>query len=304
MFKLPNPPSPGAAVREVADYLEYLAWKQKSVSEEEMKGILGQLSDNEYNEGCDDSDEPIEQLTEDAFREIERRKHSCANGYPFAINISGTVLRHLPKMTSTQNVAYRYLLLATRMDMAKSRKHDEIDGTLLFEELSECALKNYLGPSRARSIRFGTSSTGSGFAARLNNLCKELGEGGGYRRQIGAEFKKDGGLDIVCWLPFADLRPAKLSIFAQCKTGTTWSEQVTHLDPGAFAKRWLEFPFPVTPVKAFCISEALDEPAWVESQYNSGILFDRCRIVECSRDLPKNVVRKMKRWSSAAFAAI
>ena len=57
MFKLPAMPSARADVHELADFAELLAWQRESVSIREILAYLGQLSDNDYNEGVDDEDD-------------------------------------------------------------------------------------------------------------------------------------------------------------------------------------------------------------------------------------------------------
>ena len=50
---------------------------------------------------------------------------------------------------------------------------------------------------------------------------------------------KDGKLDIVVWRRFADGRPGQLIGFGQCKTGTSWPDDLTKLQPEGFCAKWM-----------------------------------------------------------------
>jgi hypothetical protein len=51
MFKLPGIPSPQAEIHELADFAEWLAWKQGSVSHRQILADLGRLDENEPKRG-------------------------------------------------------------------------------------------------------------------------------------------------------------------------------------------------------------------------------------------------------------
>ena len=133
MFKLPALPSPRADVHELADFAELLAWQNDSVSAREILAFLGRKGDNEYNEGVDDEDDLNANALDDVMVEIDRRSKSCVGGYPFALDLKGTVLRHDPNDTSERAVVYRYLLLSTRLNMTADKVQANIDGTGLLE---------------------------------------------------------------------------------------------------------------------------------------------------------------------------
>lgn len=297
-FKLPSLPSPRANLNELADFVELVAWEQGQVSEREIIAYLGRVDDNELNEGCNDDEDQSTDLLAEVMNEIERRERACRGGYPFGLQKNGTVLEYLTdRKNETESIVYRYLLLSTRLDMIKNKVLGGEDGTALLEHLSAHVLKSYLG-SRAKSFVFGTA-TSSTFAQRIRNLCSNLREGVGFRPldRNASVTANDDKLDAVAWVPFFDSSPGQLIIFGQCKTGTTWKDLTTQLQPSAFAKRWLNEPFIVDPLRAFCVSEAVDRSRWKTSATSTGILFDRCRIVDyCSGFTTNNLVK----WTNAA----
>lgn len=304
MFKLPNPPARAANTHELADFVEWLAWQQDFTSEREVLAALGRLDDNDDNDGCDDSYDETADTLDEVFNEIERRSTACRGGYPFQLDQVGTILRYVAGDDDPKCDAYLYLLLSTRLNMQTMRIHNGVDGADLFEKLAAHVLKNYLGPERGQSFVFGTSSGGA-FSDKVGDLCKQVGEGGGYRnRDGGVSHAKDDKLDVVAWVPFSDNMPGKLVLFAQCKTGSTWKNQVTQLQPGAFLSQWTHNGFVIDPVRVFCISEAHDRSRWQETCGYAGLLFDRCRIVDYCDELTGGLLQAIKDWSSAAKESI
>ena len=69
------------------------------------------------------------QVVEEAYHEIERRKEACRDGYPFVIGEHGYTLHASQKAGNHKHIIYKYLLLATRLNMNTNRKHANIDGT-------------------------------------------------------------------------------------------------------------------------------------------------------------------------------
>lgn len=297
-FKLPNLPSPRANLNELADFAELVGWEQGQVSEREIVACLGRIDDNASNMGCDDDENRSIDWVAEVMNEIERRERACNGGYPFELGESGTVLTYLHERSGeTESIVYRYLLLSTRLDMIRNKVMAGEDGTALLEHLSAHVLKNYLG-ARAKSFVFGTAESNT-FENRVHNLCSNLREGVAFRPLDGDRnvTANDDKLDTVAWVPFFDASPGQLIVFGQCKTGTNWKDQTTQLQPTAFGKRWLTEQFIVDPLRAFCISEAVDRSRWKSIVTSAGILFDRCRIVDFCGGFAADDLLK---WTNAA----
>jgi hypothetical protein len=300
LFKLPGYPSPQADTHELADFAEWLAWEAGHTSKRAMVAYLGRVDDNDHNVGCNDDDDENSDSLDEVLTEIERRESACGSGYPFRLDRAGTVLRHNADQDDHRSVLYRYLLLSTRLNMQKHRDHAGIDGTKLLEEAAAHALKNYLGGTRARAHVFGTAKPG-GFSAKIDALCCELREGSGFRSLDDATVQaQDDKLDAVAWVPFSDFLPGQIIIFGQCKTGSNWRDMVAQLQPGAFIKKWMRDPVLINPVRAICISEALDRSRWKGLCVDAGIVFDRCRLVDFCGDLNSDLLDKLARWTSTA----
>ncbi len=305
MFKLPNPPSPQAGIHELADFAELLCWINGSTSAREIVAYLGQIDDNHTNAGCNDDEDENAGVLDEVMNEIERRATACSSGYPFTLEMEGTVLKCSSLETeATQSIVYLYLLLSTRLNMKDNRIHANIDGAYLLEALSAHVLKSYLGASRAKSFVFGTSNQGA-FQDKVNDLCQALCEGSGFRSLDNAPVQaNDDKLDTVAWVPFADRLPGQLIVFGQCKTGTTWRDSTTQLQPENFIKKWMKEPVLVNPFRAFCVSEAADRARWKGNSVSAGILFDRCRLVEFSARISGTTISEIRTWTLAAKETI
>jgi len=304
MFKLPALPSSGANMNELADFAELLAWQNGSISMREILAYLGRLSENEFNEGINDEDDRSANELDDVMSEIDRRSKSCLSGYPFFLDMEGTVIRHKISDYSSRADIYRYLLLSTRLNMNKDKIQNGIDGTSILEELSAAILRCYLGGKRAKSFVFGTANSGR-FEDKINELCREIGEGGRFCNVDPGPVKaNDDKLDAVAWVPFADGRPGKIVIFCQCKTGSNWQDQITQLQPEAFLKRWTSHrTYVLNPIRAFCISECPDTTRWEGMALYAGLLFDRLRVVDFLYEISEDLIAKVRCWNAGASAA-
>ena len=302
MFKWPDTPSPKASGHELADYAELVCWEQNNTSTNALSAHLGRLDENDYYNGVPEEEE-APQVVETAYLEIERRKEACRDGYPFVIGEQGHTL-HANKATGNhKHIIYRYLLLATRLNMNDNRVHAGIDGSLLLEELAADVAREYLG-ARAESVVFGTAAGTADFSGRVNGLCKQMKEGDGYvSRDEAPPADRDGKLDVVAWKHFADRLPGKLIAFGQCKTGTSYKDKLTQLQPGSFCRKWLQSPLILTPVRMFFVAEAMSRLHWYSASSDAGLLFDRCRIVDFCDDISSEVLKKVTIWTEAAAEA-
>ena len=306
MFKIPNVPSRGASIQELVDFVEIICWNKRKVSAQRMKRFLGQIGDSEVGAGCEDDREVDEQTMDDVFNEISRRKNACESGYPFDINDTGTLLQSRINLSTKVGVVYCFLLLCTRLNMKEHKDKNGIDATQLFESFCAEAIRNYLGSCRAKSFVFGTSADEGVFAKKIESLVKELGEGVGFRKDPNVKVPvKDDKLDAVGWLPLADDRDGQLVVYCQGKTGTSWHQQTTQLQPSRFNELWLLEQFLTPPIRALMVAESVEDGQWKHRAKYSGLLFDRCRLVELLEldSIPIDLTRKMKRWVTAARPA-
>ena len=304
MFKWPGTPSPEATPHELADFAEMTCWRDTRTSTTSLSRLLGRLAENDDAQGPLEEDES-ESRIEAAYDEIERRQDVCGDGYPFLLDRQGSLLQVGYDEANPRHVIYKYLLLATRINMSGNRHHADIDGTRLLEQLGAEVAREYLG-YRAESFVFGVGVDSGGFAERVNELCRRLEEGGGFvNRDEGHVHAQDDRLDVVAWKSFSDGLPGKLIGFGQCKTGTHYRDSTPELQPDDFISKWLRDRLVVLPVRLFFVAEAL---SLTVGRYNmsvdAGLLFDRCRIIDFCHATDAGVVEELREWTAAAASAV
>ena len=236
-YKIPDTPTANASTYELADYLELLCFiTNDGVSITNAHRQINYISD-EIDEGDYDEDDRLYDQLQEALKEVDRRTKACRGKYPFATDNNSIIPN--PECNDTHKLIYKYLLLATRLNMTEHKLVNKINGTLLFEFLSSLVAKEYFG-NKAESIVFGTGVQG-GFREKINDLTQKLGEGGQYKdTEDSTHDEKDGGLDIVVWKPFSDKRKGKVIGFGQCKTGTEWRNEAGRLNPSDFCSIYFE----------------------------------------------------------------
>jgi hypothetical protein len=111
-------------------------------------------------------------------------------------------------------------------------------------------------------------------------------------------------LDVIAWVAFTDALPGQLIIFTQCKTGTTWRNSLALLQPLKFCEKWFHAMPIADPMRAYCVAEAADRSRWNSDGIDSGILFDRCRLVDFSGGLNASIHKSMRHWTDSAFKSV
>jgi len=319
MSSLMKPPKPHAEnIAAIADFaeIECLRRADGNVSMLDISRIIQRQGD-----GVDDGEESISSHVSDAFAELESRSQHCGpddDRYPFEISDDGSLLqlRECQLEDAPYAAAYFYLLLATRMNMNTERHQGGEDATKLFELFCrEVAIRYWGGPGDSiQAIVFGTGRlAGSlddeaaldrrGFTAAVDDLCRKLGEGYGFRNDNTSRITaKDGKLDVVVWRPFADGRAGQLIGFGQCKTGTHWQNDLTKLRPEGFYTKWVRKHPGVLPIRMYFITDRVIA-RWYDHCVDAGIVFDRCRIMEYATDLPVELTKRVANWVKAACVA-
>ena len=179
MFKWPNPlPVRPTEVEQadydalvawqtdLADFSEFTSWQAGSASDTHVSRQLAKAEENDHTNGVPVTDELHEEV-QDAYGLVGERMESYGSAYPFELDGSGRSLQLRPHGDSPAQTLYKYLLLATRLNMNENRKHGGIDGADLFEQLCAEVASQYFGDG-SRSLVFGTSSDLRSFPDRLD----------------------------------------------------------------------------------------------------------------------------------------
>ena len=287
----------------LADYLEYraIANVEGYISIASLRAPLAAPDDEVDIDGTEEGDDNVTNKLSEALNDCASRSTLFGNDYPFSIEQN--VLR-IKEPLSLKWYVYLFLLLANRLNMNQEKMQGGKDATKIFESLCQYVAKNYFGNACCCEV-FGTSVQGS-FKDKVEDLLQKLNIAGGFRPPIGSTGnQKDGGIDIVAWIPFGDNKDSQLIALGQCKTGSSWElylKKSPFFDNFAIGKPMVE------PLYMFFVAEYFNNHKWEERSRLGGILFDRFRIMtyisnnieETAHDLLGDI----KTWVDAAMAYI
>lgn len=263
------------------------------------------------------SDTEARTLAGDAFKELRDRELSCVplSGkgrdweYPFSLNAAGNLLSTRVKLTakSKSGMLYVFLLVATRADMDAQRKLDNLDPTVIFEQLCADILLNFWGGRSQLSgaIVFGTARKKAEhnhrFHSNIEHLVTLLREGRGMKLGARTPGAGDGKLDIVVYRVFSDGRSGGLVGFGQAKTGIHWKTHLTKLQPRAFCTRYFQEPLIIDPMRIYMVPHRVDSSDWNSHTSEGGLLLDRCRLVQYGYEISKEVFDNCLTWLNSAL---
>jgi hypothetical protein len=311
LLAVPSPDTDDRLVN-LADWVEIKALlaEDGNASQEDLARALEQAHSLD--------EEEAEVVAGDVFKELADRQDTCIPlvskdddwEYPFVLSDSSTLLQvrtATGKKAADAGVLYKFLLVTARADMDAQRRLENLDPTILFEQLCADILLNFWGGStmQSGSMVFGTarnkSKENQKFRANIEQLCTILKEGRGLRAGAKAPGGGDGRLDIVVWKIFGDGRSGGLVGFGQCKTGIHWREHLEKLQPRNFCGNYMAQPLIIDPVRVYMVPHRVEKADWDANTRAGGLLFDRCRIVQYGYEVSKDVFNNCKKWLDAAL---
>jgi len=304
-YKIPNLPSAKAYLEEKADFWEIQSISNPGLfySQMQIGRAISRGLDEIKHSGIDSEDDALDDNLSDVYNELTEREKSCQENYPFEF---GKYSIRLKDENSAHKDIYIFLLLCTRFLMNKSENkvRNGVDATLVFEELCAIVAENYFGKN-SKSIVFGTATAGN-FEGKVKDLIKKIGEGDGFKNpNNNYPTKNDDGIDVVVWKPFRDTRIGKLIGFGQCKTGTSWQDEIKKLNPNHFCENWLyEKPvFPPIPLVFIC--DTLNFERNFITDQRGLLVFNRFRIMEYLPDvIPDELISKIRNWLTIAITQV
>ncbi|WP_129336316.1 hypothetical protein [Cellulomonas endophytica] len=209
-----------------------------------------------------------------ATRALRRRADVLGAAYPFVVN--DFALRARP---DARRSVYASLVLMSAGSVARATMSTTAarEMEVLFEQLAEQALARVWGDV-GRAVRFGwPSEVGrpQSFPAAIKWLADLLGvpAGTGYRPPI----RKDGGVDVVAWRPFADGRSGFPVVLAQCTLQAELISKASDVEPRVWAS-WLTMD--VDPVTALVVPQTIADDRLWEQLALRGMVVERLRLAE------------------------
>lgn len=304
-YKIPNLPSAKAYLEEKADFWEIQALINTGQFYSQMSMIraISRELDEINHDGIESEDDKLDDNLSDVYFELTERAKSIQDRYPFEF---GKYSIRLKEENSIYKDIYLFLLLCTRFSMnkAENKVRNGVDATLLFEDLCALVGENYFGYN-SKSLVFGTATEGN-FEGKIKNLIKSIGEGEGFKNSNNnIPTKNDDGIDVVVWRDFADMRISKLIGFGQCKTGTSWQDEVKKLNPDHFCENWLYEKPAFPPLRMVFICDTLNVEKNFVTDQRGILMFNRFRIMEYLPDtIPHEILTRIQTWLSDAVTKV
>lgn len=289
------------SVPEMADFCEIKALLDgHGYSLVSLQSALGISGDDELNQENGDDDSHFLQV-EEVLREIDDRLLNSANNYPFQASRFGLDIN--PNCDRSVKEVYTFLLLATRVNMNQMKVQDGINATDVFERLSAVIIQHYWGDS-AQAFVIGTGADENHFKNKVEQAIEQIGEPGTQFRWPDGSTKqeKDGNVDVIAFIPFADNRKGRFIAMGQCKTGTNWRSSISENIPKAFVDDYISPPFTFSPVPLFFVAESFYDNWETLQRYSTGILFDRCRLMQyLPQSIEQNLIQDITQWNQSIF---
>jgi hypothetical protein len=303
MFKLPGKiPTLYADAQDWADYAEYYAIKNSKISFRTLIRDPSLIDDEIEVNGTEDESDRFLRKVDEIASEIRRRGIASNSRYPFELTDKDYSLQYIDG-DELQNWVYKFLLLATRLNMTRDRVHGGLDGSLLFEQLSAEVALVYFGEKSMVDILGTSKSQVGGFRVKIADIFKKIGEGGVIHENRDYH-PQDDKVDVIIWKGFTDRQPSQMIGFAQCKTGTSWANSISQLNPVTFCKNWFtQYPV-VDPIQIFFCAQYFPSQIWRVRANAAGLVFDRFRILDYLPDvLSEPLLENIKIWCRAASEA-
>lgn len=296
MFKLPDGiPNLRSSAQDWADYAEFSILDTNKISLLDLIKTPLLVSDEIEVKGIEDDTDKLTNKADEIALEIRYRGSICKGLYPFYLTDNDYSLVYNPENTLA-DLIYRFLLLATRVNMSTHRIQANLDGALIFEELSAVIALNYFGDNAQVDILGTSKSQAGGFREKLRNVVTKMGEGGAIHQNEGHR-PQDENVDLIVWKGFSDKLPSKMIAFGQCKTGTSWSDKLSELNTESFCKIWFTRQPVLTPVRLFFAAQYFPKHIWEVRAYEAGLVFDRFRIIDyLPKEVDEDLLIKVRAW--------
>ncbi len=219
--------------------------------------LISLLEDNGYME---DVDYGGDEIFDSIIQELEKRKYLYGNTPPY--NIANSVVSSLIDW----NDYPEYLLCLIFAYWGAANEHE---GTSLFEQVSNIALKNYLSGD---TVTLGFPNKGN-LSGQLDKLATILNEDRGAKNP--PVHAKDRGVDVIGWHSFGDNRKGQVIILMQCAAGRNWNlKKQIIIDVWSQYINWNFY----TTIPSMAITEILPSKKWSDAVETYGIIFDRARL--------------------------
>ena len=221
-----------------------------------------------------------ENLAGTIAEEINWRAEILGDRYPFVIE--GGSLSYRPGALPI----YEALLAITQAQSLTAGRHTRLPRG--FERIACVTARAYLGPhSRVKHVGWPRlASEPKRFKAVVAMLRDLTGSRTGEWLWKPSDNRpddpmpadiKDGGIDVVAWIPQEDRRTGQLYLLGQCACGDDWNTKFDDINLTDL-NEWAKISV-VPPIRSFFTPFRLADTHIYEASRKAGLVFDRIRIV-------------------------
>lgn len=219
--------------------------------------------------------EDLEATIDLLLTEVRRRRDIAPSFYPF----DRDELRNGISLRNEVNAyPYQFLLwLSISPAFRALGRQGETEGK--FNNLVRQAVERYLGNGSivvetSTAARRGERTFRELLGSIAARMCLRYGA---FREPRTA--RRDGGVDLIGWRPFADARSAFIVLLCQCTVQKEWEVKSTDIS----TKLWMQWiDFVRDPLTALAVPFAvpISHEKWIEVRCNVDVIFDRLRLSE------------------------
>ena len=200
------------------------------------------LTENEQAADVSDEDIQDDRLVLCVQEELQRRRETIGDDYPFRIDANGRAMQFITPLTTTGSVYLFCLYLSQAYDRTIVSKKLVPKVTNLARDLFQvCSTVAAGGYMRGPAISFGwPRPDATQFLVAVKRVYKLFGDGKPVLRPRPAAAKavKDNGIDIIAWRRSADRLPGTHYMVGQVASGLNWSGKSVVTDRDHFHLYW------------------------------------------------------------------
>lgn len=200
------------------------------------------MSEDEQAADVSDEDTEDDQLVLRVQNELQRRRDTIGEDYPFRIDANGRAMQFITPLTTTGYVYLFCLYLSQAYDRTIVPKKCAPRITHLVRDLFQaCSTVAAGGYMRGPAISFGwPRPDATAFLIAVKRVYKLFGDGKPVARPrpAAARAVKDNGIDVIAWKRSADRLPGTQYMVGQVASGLNWRDKSVVTDRDHFHRYW------------------------------------------------------------------
>jgi hypothetical protein len=280
-----DPPSLGLDVADLVDWLELTAlFSDFGIARlDAMAGALYQLEETAEDD-IGQRDREREKLVEQLENEVELRRLSLGDAYPFSLNDTCEELTRVENWKHNQYTFYLVCLLTTHITGSAILRLPPIGDLLtrlrnqIFQIIATLGLA---GLSTGPALSVGWPRRTGESIIQLLTRAANAGAGFTVRNPPGQYIppqQKDGGIDVIAWTS-ETVPPPTAFYFAQAATGKNWPVKSVNDHSRVFSQAYMQDHMTGNRISVTLIPfRILDDAFWQSQHQLHMAILDRLRL--------------------------